>query len=227
MQEIGADLRSLEDGGATGIRLLSKDGDCLSQGIALPFILPDMRGYYLYALTTKKSARGQGHMRTLLRESGQKAKEQGFSFLFLLPDGDALAAFYRTAGFCRAYPAGASPCPLNAGDFYYRTTGSGSGDETSRPGIPDRMNGPAPSPAEFGSPLSPALFAFTLSTMACVRPIRTAAGAALVFAGDPRCVMAFPKSAAASYTQSPQKNPFLLQSLDGKFPARLPEPLPR
>ncbi len=225
--QIEADLRALEVGGARGIGLLSEDGACLSQGVALRFALPDAAGYYLYALTTARSARGQGHMRTLLRETARRAAEEGLSFLFLLPGGEALAASYRRMGFDREYPAGASPLPLCSDDFYYRAVGKLPFEGKKTPSALNAKTEPPLTPEELGSPLSPPLFAFALSTLEKIFPVRLEKGAALLFSGDARRAMAFSPEASGLFSRETQGIPFLLQTLDGRCPAGLPEPLPR
>ena len=56
---------------------------------------------YLYAVSTKKSRRGQGLCRDLMKKTLAVLKENGYSGALLCPENDDLFVMYRKMGFCR------------------------------------------------------------------------------------------------------------------------------
>lgn len=62
------------------------------------------RGLYLHGLTTRSDCRGNGLMTQLIRSVIEKARIDGFDFLFLIPASASLRAWYRTLGFADTAP---------------------------------------------------------------------------------------------------------------------------
>ena len=81
----------------------------LSQGVGIKIDTDRGALLYLYALTTDHAARGQGLLRTLLKEIAVMAEKRGFIGLCLLPADDALRCAYRRMGFTTECPAGGAP----------------------------------------------------------------------------------------------------------------------
>ena len=213
LTEAEADLDTLIAGGAIPLTLAG-DGQVLSQGIGIPIDTGDGPILYLYALTTDRAARGQGLLRTLLRECADAARARGFSALCLLPASAALADAYRRMGFTEALPVGGAPHIESATDLALRL------DEGARPITPKERHELY---RAMGQTMPEALFDFTLSTLApAVLPMRTDEGYALALASDPRYAL------AASYEAVRVANHTLLAApLGGRLPIGIYEPLPR
>ena len=207
------DLDTLMRGGAIPLTL-SDRGRVLSQGIGIPINTGDGTMLYLYALTTDRSARGQGHLRTLLRECTKAARAMGFSALCLLPASDTLADAYRRMGFTEELPAGGAPHIEAKKDLALRL------DTPASPIAPeDRPN----FCKAIGHAMPEPLFDFTLSTLApTVLPMITDEGYVLALASDPRYAL------AASFRAVRVANHTLLAApLGGRLPIGIYEPLPR
>ena len=213
LDEAKADLGALLRGGAIPLTL-SAEGCVLSQGIGIPINTGNGTVLYLYALTTDRAARGQGLLRTLLRECAGMALDGGFAALCLLPASDALADAYRRMGFTEALPAGGAPHIEAKEDLALRL------NTAARPIAPKERH-------DFykaiGHTMPEALFDFTLSTLApAVLPMKTDAGYALALASDPRYALA-----ASSRATRVADHTLLAAPLGGRLPIGIYEPLPR
>ena len=213
ISEAEADLDALIKGGAIPLTL-SGDGRVLSQGIGIPIDTGDGTVLYLYALTTDRAARGQGLLRTLLRECADAARAMGFSALCLLPASDALADAYRRMGFTEVLPAGGAPHIEAAADLSLRL------DTAWAPITPEMRHDLYKA---IGQTMPEALFDFTLSTLApAVLPVKTDEGYALALASDPHYLL------AASFRAARVANHTLLAApLGDRLPIGIYEPLPR
>ena len=212
-EEAEGDLLALRRAGALPLTL-SRGGTLLSQGLGIPIDVEGGRMLYLYALTTDRAARGQGLLRTLLKESASLARGMGFTALCLLPATHELSDSYRRMGFTEELSAGGAPHIEAPGDLSLRLD------------TPMRRVEPHEQDALYralGGHMSRALFDFTLATLApTVLPMHTEAGYALALAKDPRYALAaaFPARRAASHTLLSM--PLCTRLPDGPF-----EPLPR
>lgn len=219
--EAVSDLSALLSGGAIPLTL-SREGEVLSQGIGIPLwadtALPVL---YLYALTTAPSARGQGLMRTLLREVAEPFRRSAYTALCLLPADDALAAAYRRMGFSHHRPAGGAAVLRSADDFSF-----------CFPALPDFE------PCSFeearvplGMTLSRELFAYTAASLGeGVTAARTRMPYgyeyALLFRDDPHYALAVTDGLSARVTRQ-GTHELLLTPLGTTLPGSVPEPLPR
>ena len=71
--------------------------------------LCDRQGYYLLAAATFKKFRGQGHMASLLRKAEAFAKQNGKSFVALVPAESSLFDYYSRFGYKTAFYAKKQP----------------------------------------------------------------------------------------------------------------------
>ena len=104
-----------------GVAVLRADGEALSALMQFDLKTADgLSGTYLYAVCTKRAARGRGCMRALLSAVLGRAKEQGYDFALLLPANDALRRAYTRMGFSEGgytgthTPEGGEPQPCLA-----------------------------------------------------------------------------------------------------------------
>lgn len=213
IEEAEEDLRSLCRAGAIPLSL-SDSTTVLSQGFGIPMEIKDEKILYLYALTTDRATRGQGLLRTLLRESADMAKRRGFSALCLLPATTALADAYQRMGFSESLPAGGAPHIEAPADLALRI------DTSLHPITPDEHDALY---RAIGAHMTREMFDFSLSTLApSLIPMRAAEGYALVLASDPHHAI------AASFT-APRKeeHTILTAPLGKRLPSGILEPLPR
>lgn len=82
--------------------LVEKKGSEIIAGmltIPYQFAGGELSGLYLCGLCTSVEYRGQGIMSKLIAKAAQKAENEGFDFLFLIPDGEKLRRYYAQRGF--------------------------------------------------------------------------------------------------------------------------------
>ena len=211
--EATADLSALCRAGAIPLAI-TRGEETLSQGLGIPIDTDRGQMLYLYALTTDRASRGQGLLRTLLKETADMAKDAGFTALFLLPASASLYDSYRRMGFTEELASGGAAEIASFSDLSYRT------NTKMRPiteADTDALY------ASLGKRISRPMFDYTLATLApTVLPMRTEEGGyALALASDPRYVLAasFPTSRIGTHT-------FLCAPLRGPTES-LVEPLPR
>ena len=195
---------------------LTDEEQVLCQGLGIPLSTAGGRVLYLYALATAPASRGQGLLRTLLRETEARARAEGYLSLCLLPADAALADAYRRMGFSEELPAGASATPSHPGELSLRA-------EISLPAAE-----PIPTEecrAALGDALSPELFALTLSTMPSLAAVRIGAGVALTLRDDPRSALAVTPDLMQTYRRTSDHR-LLVLPLSDRIPP-IPEPLPR
>ncbi len=214
--EAEAALSALSRAGAVPLRLSCGEAP-LSQGAAIPLSVDGCRILYLYALSTAVAARGQGHLRTLIKETARWAAAEGVTALCLLPADEGLSAAYRRMGFTLALPAGANA--LSAG-----------GEEFSlyaeAPLTPMPTEDRAFLYSALGGAMSRAAFDFTLDTLAdsCFTA-RWEKEAAILSRKDPRRALAVTEGLSPTYRVCPAAH-LLVMPLVGNVPP-IPEPLPR
>ena len=195
---------------------LSEGEAILSQGIGIPLNSEGGQVLYLYALATEPAARGQGLLRTLLKETAALARAKGYLALCLIPANAPLGEAYRRMGFTIEISAGASPTPLEAEGF--------SLFAETLPTSPEPIS-VEECYAALGGMLSPALFAFTLTTLPTVEAVRIGDGVALTLRGDPRYALAVSRDLTDLYCRSADHR-LLAMPLAAQVP-RITEPLPR
>ncbi len=204
-------LSALLLGGAYGFSL-SEGGRPLSQGLGVPFSVDGRRFLYLYALATDKAARGQGLLRTLIKETAASAKAD-CDGLVLLPATPSLSAAYQRMGFAEVYPAGA-PADTESAPYLVLTEALDCTEISAEEAYP-----------YFSSSLSQALFLYTLSSLGDdYFPARVADGCALLWRKSPRLALAVSENIPVTQGGG---NTFLYFPLKGEPPRRIPEPLPR
>lgn len=213
LTEAEGDLARLVSAGAIPLSL-SDEGSVLSQGVGIPIGTDHGDVLYLYALTTDRAARGQGLLRTLLKESACLARARGLSALCLIPADTALADAYRRMGFTEERPAGGAPSVKAPEDLALWL---------DAPALPLK-NGEQDALYEaLGRHMSRAMFDFTLETLfPAVIPMRTESGYALALANDPRYALAASCDAHRHGAHS-----LLFAPLDTHLPNGICEPLPR
>lgn len=192
--EARADLAALCHAGAIPLAL-TRGEETLSQGLGIPIDTDCGRMLYLYALTTDRASRGQGLLRTLLKETAAMAEGAGFASLSLLPASAPLYDSYRRMGFTEELASGGAAAIASSADLAYRT------DLSMHP-ITDTDADTLY--AALGKRMSRPMFDYTLATLApTVLPMRTEEGGyALALASDPRYVLAasFPVSRIGTHT---------------------------
>ena len=213
IEEAEQDLAALCRAGAIPLALM-RDGTVLSQGLGVPIQTEGGAVLYLYALTTDRTARGQGLLRTLLRECAEPARALGFSALCLIPANAALFEAYRRMGFTEELSAGGAPHIDGAADldlhlaFLARPISNGEANDLY---------------AALGKHMTREMFDYTLGTLApAVLPMRTDRGYALASVQDPHYVLA--SSCPAKRVGAHR---ILAMSLGSEMPISIPEPLPR
>ena len=216
--EAEADISALLSTGGAHPFSLSEGGRVLSQGISIPFwadgTLPVA---YLYALATDPTSRGQGLLRTLIRETADSARESAYSALCLLPAAPPLAEAYRRMGFTEERPAGAAPTVGGASDLslFFDTA------PAFLPCPTDELRVP------FGNALSRESFSYAVSTLGDrVMPCRIGEEHAILCREDPRYALAVTDGLRASVRRVSDHR-YLLMPLGGALPSEIPEPLPR
>ena len=215
--EAESDLSVLFRGGALPLSL-SAEGKVLSEGIGIPLweggATPVL---YLYALATDPPSRGQGLLRTLIRESALWAGAQGYAALCLLPADAGLSSAYRRMGFTEERPAGGAAVLAEAEDLSLFLDGT----VPPIPCPPDEVY------ASLGSALSQSLFFYALSSLGDgVGAFRIGAEHAILFKKDPRYALAV-SAGLASLAGRRAPHCYLLMPLAGPLPQAIPEPLPR
>jgi predicted N-acetyltransferase YhbS len=216
--EAKADISTLLSAGGALPFSLSEDGRVLSQGISIPFWADGaVPVSYLYALATDPASRGQGLLRTLIRETADQARRSAYSALCLLPADQALADAYRRMGFTEERPAGAAPTVGGCADLSLRF---------------DRVPDFLPCPIDelripFGNALSAGVFAYAFASLGDrVMPCRIGEEHAILSREDPRCAMAVTEGLSSSVRRVSDPR-YLLMPLVGALPNEIPEPLPR
>lgn len=112
VEEIGARLAELIDGGHVTVLLAREAGSGEAVGVAVlrvqPSILARTQEAYLAELYVVPGRRGQGYGRALITEVVRVAREQGADYAFLVTtEDDRLAQrLYEAAGFRRTEGAG-------------------------------------------------------------------------------------------------------------------------
>ncbi len=81
------------------IVIYEENGLALGMLTLLPISCSDKKGRYVYAVATKKEARGRGISTSLIEFSKQYIKDNAESFLVLVPQSDSLFEFYKKRGF--------------------------------------------------------------------------------------------------------------------------------
>lgn len=215
LAEAEADRSALLAAGAQPFSI-HEGGEVLSQGIGIPFSVEGRWLLYLYALATAPASRGRGLLRTLLREVAEAARDAGYSALSLLPATASLAEAYGRMGFTEAYPAGGAPVISSSEDLALSLTEE----------LPTRRTGGSPLYRALGRHLSPALFAFTLTTLKeQLCPFRICDRFALLHRRDRTRALCISEEVASDERSAPAF--FLLYPLRGRPPRALPEPMPR
>lgn len=211
--EAAADLTALLQAGALPLTV-SLGGRVLSQGLGIGIDTDCGAMLYLYALTTDRTARGQGLLRTLLKESAAEAALRGFIGLCLLPADAALREAYRRMGFTLELPAGgassiAAPCDL----ALCLKKEAKPLEEEQREGFYEAL----------GRHMTRGMLDYTLSTLApAVIPMRAENGYALALAKNPHYALAATAPASSNGTHT-----LLAMPLGERMPPSIPEPLPR
>ena len=207
------DLAALLSAGAIPLTL-SACGTVRSQGVGIKIDTDRGAMLYLYALTTDQAARGQGLLRTLLRETAALAKKQGYIGLCLLPADDALRSAYRRMGFTEERPAGGAPLITAATDLaLYLDKAAEPLTETDGEALY----------AALGQHMTRAMLDYTLSTLApAVLPMKAMGGYALALACAPHHALA-----ASSPAKRIESHTLLAMPLGNELPSSIPEPLPR
>lgn len=201
---------------------LSREGEVLSQGIGIPLWADGaMPVLYLYALVTAPSARGQGLMRTLLREVAARYGKSAYTALCLLPASEQLAAAYGRMGFRERRSAGGAATLRSEDDFSLRFASLPdfepcSFEETRVP---------------LGMALHRELFAYATASLGervIAARIQRPYGYeyALLFRDDPLLALAVTEGLAAGVTRQAGHD-LLLHPLGRPLPTFIPEPLPR
>ena len=82
------------------VKTLEENGKVISMLFALPCVIQTgqktVDAAYLYAVATRRSERGKGHMHRLL-----ESVRQEFQTAFLVPANESLIGFYESCGFSR------------------------------------------------------------------------------------------------------------------------------
>lgn len=90
--------------------LMLTEGDELASALYLiDGELCGQRGYYLFAAATFKKFRGRGYMASLLKKAEDFAKENGKSFIALVPAESTLFDYYSRFGYKTAFYAKKQP----------------------------------------------------------------------------------------------------------------------
>lgn len=85
--------------------LLEMDGELISMLSLLKVKIGDKRGRYVYAVATDRRFRGRGFASALLSHAKKVTIDAGEEFLVILPQSEALYAFYEKNGFAPLYCA--------------------------------------------------------------------------------------------------------------------------
>ncbi len=97
--------------------LMLTDGDELTSALYLiDGELCGQKGYYLFAAATLKNFRGRGYMATLLKKAESIAKDNGKSFIALVPAEGTLFDYYSRFGYKTAFYAKKQPLPERIND---------------------------------------------------------------------------------------------------------------
>lgn len=84
-----------------------ENGKIVSMMTGVPYVFTSrgekLKGLYLCGLATTPSLRGKGMMTELLKRMETKARNMGFSFLFLIPATPELRIYYGARGFTNAF----------------------------------------------------------------------------------------------------------------------------
>ncbi len=92
------------------ICLMLTDDDKLTSALYLiDGELCDKKGYYLFAAATFENFRGRGHMSSLLKKAESFAKDNGKSFIALVPAEATLFDYYSRFGYKTAFYAKKQP----------------------------------------------------------------------------------------------------------------------
>ena len=219
--EAAHDLEELRRGEAVPFSLTEGER-VLSQGIGIPLWSETADGkacplLYLYALVTEPASRGQGLLRTLLREVKEQARRSAYAALCLLPADAALAAAYERLGFTEHLPAGGGAALSEAADFSLRFRSV----PAYRPCPADELRIP------LGMALYRPLFSYAVASLGDrVIPCRVGKGHALLFKDDPRYALAVTQDLMPN-AERVGSHEYLLAPLRSHRPAFIPEPLPR
>lgn len=216
--EAEADLASLFSSEGAFPFSLSEGGRVLSQGIFIPLWADGAVPVgYLYALATEPASRGQGHLRTLIREAAEGARESAYAALCLLPADPGLADAYRRMGFTEKRPAGGAPAITGAGDLSLRLRGA----PAFVPCEPEELRIP------LGNALPRGVFSYAFASLGeSVAACRIGEDYAILDRRDPRYALAVTKGLRSS-VQGVGEHSYLLMPLAGPLPKEIPEPLPR
>ena len=214
--EAEADISSLLSGTGAFPISLSENGHTVSQGIFIPMwadgTLPVA---YLYALATEPASRGQGYLRTLIRETAEKAS--AYAALCLLPADAALADAYRRMGFTEERPAGGAPTVGSEADLSLCFDAPPS----FVPCTPEELRIP------LGNALPRGVFSYALSSLGDrMVPCRIGEDHAILYKNDPRYALAVTEGLLSSVRRV-RDYTYLLMPLAGSLPKAIPEPLPR
>lgn len=85
--------------------MLTEDDELTSALYLIDGELCGQQGYYLFAAATFKAFRGRGYMASLLKKAEGFAKENGKSFIALVPAEDTLFDYYSRFGYKTAFYA--------------------------------------------------------------------------------------------------------------------------
>ena len=216
--EAEADISALLSAGGAFPFSLSEGGRVLSQGILIPFWADGaLTVAYLYALATDPASRGQGLLRTIIRETADWARRSAYSALCLLPADRPLADAYRRMGFTEERPAGAAPTVEGDADLSLFFNSAPS----FVPCPIDELRIP------LGNALSAEVFSYAFASLGDrVLPCRIGREHAILSREDPRCAMAVTKGLFPSVRRVSDPR-YLLMPLVGALPCEIPEPLPR
>ncbi len=80
------------------------NGELLSMQMRLPLSYGDKKGQYIYAVATKKEARGLGLATKMLDAAKQQVDNNEVDFLVLVPAKSSLFDFYKARGFVAGSP---------------------------------------------------------------------------------------------------------------------------
>ncbi len=216
--EAEADISALLSAGGAFPFSLSEGGRVLSQGISIPFWADGaVPVSYLYALATDLASRGQGLLRTLIRETAERARQSAYTALCLLPADKALADAYRRMGFSEERPAGGAAILGGTADLSLRF----DAPPTFVPSSADELRIP------LGNALPKRLFSYAVSSLGDgVMPCRIGEEYAILLREDPRYALAVTDGLSASVRRI-HGDSYLLMPLAGSLPKTIPEPLPR
>lgn len=216
--EAEADLSSLLSRGGAFPFSLSEDGCAVSQGIFIPLwadgIIPVA---YLYALATAPASRGQGLLRTLIRETAGEARRSAYAALCLLPADEALADAYRRMGFTEERPAGGAPTIVSEADLSLCF----DAPPPFVPCTPEELRIP------LGNALPRGILSYALSSLGeRMMPCRIGEEYAILYQNDPRYALTVTEGLLPSVRRVSDHRS-LLMPLAGALPKAIPEPLPR